>query len=83
MFRPHRPHSRLCYGLSLAHSSLGAQAKGCYGSSSQKELVANLTHSPVLLLTYLGVPTKSSLRLLLRPRVSEVGPEHWVDCRPL
>lgn len=72
VFRSYRPHNRLCYGLSLAHFSLSAQAKGCYSSSGQKELRANLTHSSVLLLTYLGVPTKSSLRLLLRP-----GPQRW------
>lgn len=72
VFRSYRPHKRLCYGLSLAHFSLSAQVKGCYSSNGQKELRANLTHSSVLLLTYLGVPTKSSLRLLLRP-----GPQRW------
>lgn len=72
-FRSYRPHNRLCYGLSLAHYSLSAQAKGCYTSNGQRELRANLTHSSVLLLTYLGVPTKSGVRLLLRP-----GPQRWV-----
>lgn len=67
LFHSYRPHNRLCYGLLLAHSSLSAQAKGCYSSDGQKELRVNLTHSSVLLLTYLGVPNKSSLRLLLRP----------------
>ncbi|XP_054870046.1 uncharacterized protein LOC111586552 isoform X1 [Amphiprion ocellaris] len=71
-FRSYRPHNRLCYGLSLAHISLSAQAKGCYSSSGQKELRANLTHSSVLLLTYLGVPNKSRVRFLLRP-----GPQRW------
>ncbi|KAK1879652.1 hypothetical protein KUDE01_027769, partial [Dissostichus eleginoides] len=72
VFRSYRPHNRLCYGLSLAHFSLSARAKGCYGPNSQTELRTNLTHSSVLMLTYLGVPTKSSLRLLLRP-----GPQRW------
>ncbi|TNN69892.1 hypothetical protein EYF80_019960 [Liparis tanakae] len=72
VFRSSRPHNRLCYGLSLAHFHLSAQAKGCYSPSGQKELRANLTHSSLLLLTYLGVPIKSSLRLLLRP-----GPQRW------
>ncbi|XP_068456308.1 uncharacterized protein [Clinocottus analis] len=72
IYRSSRPHNRLCYGLSLAHFRLSARAKGCYSSSGQKELRANLTHSSVLLLTYLRVPTKSSLRLLLRP-----GPQRW------
>lgn len=72
IFRSSRPHNRLCCGLSLTHFHLSAQAKGCYSSSGQKELRANLTHSSVLLLTYLGVPIKSSLRLLLRP-----GPQRW------
>ncbi|KAI4809707.1 hypothetical protein KUCAC02_018573, partial [Chaenocephalus aceratus] len=72
VFRSYRPHNRLCYGLSLAHFRLSARAKGCYGPNSQTELRANLTHSSVLMLTYLGVPTKSSLRLLLRP-----GPQRW------
>lgn len=72
VFRSYRPHNRLCYGLLLTHFSLSAQAKGCYSSNGQKELRANLTHSSVLLMTYLGVPTKSSLRLLLRP-----GPQRW------
>ncbi|XP_032388090.1 uncharacterized protein LOC116699543 isoform X1 [Etheostoma spectabile] len=72
VFRSYRPHKRLCYGLSLSHFSLNAQAKGCYSPNGQKELRANLTHSSVLQLMYLGVPTKSSLRLLLRP-----GPKRW------
>lgn len=72
VFRSYRPHNRLCYGLSLTHSSLSAQAKGCFSPNGQKELRANLTHSSVLLLTFLGVPTKSGLRLLLRP-----GPQRW------
>lgn len=72
VFRSYRPHNRLCYGLSLSHINLSAQAKGCYSSNGQKELRVNLTHSSVLLLTNLGVPTKSSLRLLLRP-----GPQRW------
>lgn len=71
-FRSYRPHNRLCYGLSLAHFKLSAQAKGCYSSNGQRELSANLTHSSVQLLSYLGVPTKSGLRLLLRP-----GPQRW------
>ncbi|KAM7401003.1 hypothetical protein PAMA_005280 [Pampus argenteus] len=71
-FRSYRPHNRLCYGLSLIHSSLSAQAKGCFSPNGQKELRANLTHSSVLLLTVLGVPTKSGLSLLLRP-----GPHRW------
>lgn len=64
--RSYRPHKRLCYGLSLTHFNLSAQAKGCYSSSGQKELRANLTHS-VLLLSSLGLPTNSGLRFLLRP----------------
>ncbi|TKS80112.1 putative uncharacterized protein LOC400499 [Collichthys lucidus] len=72
VFRSYRPHNRLCYGLSLVHFSLSAQAKGCYSSVGQKELRADLTHTSVPLLTHLGVPTKSSLRLLLRP-----GPQRW------
>lgn len=72
-FRSYRPHNRLCYGLLLTHISLSAQFKGCYSSNGQKELRANLTHSSTLLLTYLGVPTTSNLRLLLRP-----GPQRWV-----
>lgn len=72
-FRSYRPHNRLCYGLSLAHLRLSAHAKACYSSSGRKELRANLTHSSVLLLTYLGVPTTSGVRFLLRP-----GPERWV-----
>lgn len=66
VFRSYRPHSRLCYGLSLAVCSLSAQAKGCYSSNGQKELRANLTHSSRLLMTYLGVPTKCDLRILLQ-----------------
>lgn len=72
VFRSYRPHSRRCYGLSFTHFSLSAQAKGCYSSNGQKELRANFTHSSVPLLTFLGVPNKSSLRLLLRP-----GPQRW------
>ncbi|XP_063741936.1 uncharacterized protein LOC134865985 [Eleginops maclovinus] len=72
VFRSYRPHNRLCYGLSLAQFSFSARAKCCYGPNSQTELRANLTHSSVLMLTYLGVTTKSSLRLLLRP-----GPQRW------
>lgn len=72
VFRSYRPHNRLCYGLSFVHFSLSAQAKGCYSSIGQKELRADLTHTSVPLLTHLGVPTKSSLRLLLRP-----GPQRW------
>eukprot|EP00064_Thunnus_orientalis_P014659 superscaffoldBa00002579_g14706 len=71
-FRSYRPHNRLCYGLSLTHFSLSAQLKGCFSPNGQKELRANLTHSSALLLTFLGVPTKSGLRLLLRP-----GPQRW------
>lgn len=67
VFRSHRPHSRRCFGLSLTHASLSAQAKGCYSSDGQRELRANFSHSSVPLLTYLGVPSKSSLRLQLRP----------------
>lgn len=65
--RSYRPHSRLCYGLSLACVSLSAQAKGCYSPNGQRELSANLTHSSGLLLTYLGIPIKCGLRLLIRP----------------
>ncbi|CAB1444060.1 unnamed protein product [Pleuronectes platessa] len=71
-FRSYRPHNRLCYGLMLAHYSLSAQAKGCYSSDGQRELRANLTHSSMLLMTYLGIPTKSGLRILVRP-----GPQRW------
>lgn len=67
VFRSHRPHSRRCFGLSLTHASLSAQAKGCYSSDGQRELKANFSHSSVPLLTYLGVPSKSSLRVQLRP----------------
>lgn len=67
VFRSHRPHSRRCFGVSVTHASLSAQAKGCYGSDGQRELRANFSHSSVPLLTYLGVPSKSSLRLQLRP----------------
>lgn len=70
-FRSYRQHNRLCYGLSLAHSSVRAQAKGCLSPDGRSELRANLTHS-LLLLMYLGVPTKSGLRVLLRP-----GPQRW------
>ncbi|KAG7277412.1 hypothetical protein CRUP_033367 [Coryphaenoides rupestris] len=67
-FRSSRPpHGRLCYGLALAYPSLAAQAKGCVGPAGQAELRANLTHSSGLLLTSLGLPADSSLRLLLRP----------------
>lgn len=71
-FRSYRPHNRLCYGLSLNHFSLSAQAKGCFSPNGQRELRANLTHSSLLLLTSLGMPTKSGFRLLLRP-----GPQRW------
>ncbi|XP_069367779.1 uncharacterized protein [Paralichthys olivaceus] len=71
-FRSYRPHNRLCYGLMLAHYSLSAQAKGCYSSNGQRELRANLTHSSMLLMTYLGIPTKFGLRILVRP-----GPQRW------
>lgn len=71
-FRSHRPHSRLCYGLVLAHLSLRAQAKGCSSPSGQAELRATLSHSFRLLLLSFGLPTNSSLRLLLRP-----GPLRW------
>ncbi|CAK6952249.1 uncharacterized protein LOC121908222 isoform X2 [Scomber scombrus] len=71
-FRSYRPHNRLCYGLSLTHFSLSAQAKGCYSPNGQRELRVNLTHSSLLLLTSLGVPTKSGFRFLLRP-----GPQRW------
>ncbi|KAM7379044.1 hypothetical protein PAMP_004619 [Pampus punctatissimus] len=71
-FRSYRPHNRLCYGLSLIHINLSAQAKGCFSPNGQKELRANLTHSSVLLLTVLGVPSKTGLSLLLRP-----GPHRW------
>jgi len=67
-FRSSRPpRGRLCYGLALAYPSLAAQAKGCVGPGGQAELRANLTHSSGLLLTSLGLPANSSLRLLLRP----------------
>lgn len=72
MFRSHRPNSRRCYGASLTHSGLGAQAKGCYASNGQRELRANFTHSAVPMLAHLGIPNKWSLRLLLRP-----GPPRW------
>ncbi|KAJ3594613.1 hypothetical protein NHX12_003920 [Muraenolepis orangiensis] len=71
-FRSSRPHGRLCYGLALAYLSLGGQAKGCISPAGQAELRGNLTHSSRLLLTSLGLPTNSSLRLLLRP-----GPLRW------
>ncbi|XP_028987619.2 uncharacterized protein LOC114844422 isoform X3 [Betta splendens] len=67
MSRSHRPHRRLCYGLSLAYVSLGAQAKGCYSPNGHTELRTNLTHSSELLRRLLGIPTKCGLRLLLRP----------------
>ncbi|MEQ2169018.1 hypothetical protein GOODEAATRI_020616, partial [Goodea atripinnis] len=66
-FRFKGPHNRLCYSLSLSHVSLQVQAKGCYGSSGQKELRANLIHSSVFFLTYLGVPSKSGVRVFLQP----------------
>lgn len=72
VFRSYRSHSRRCYGLSFTHFSLSAQAKGCYSSSGQRELRGNFTHSSLPLLVDLGVPNKSSLRLLLRP-----GPQRW------
>lgn len=72
VFRSYRPHSRRCYGASLAHSSLTAQAKGCYASNGQRELRANFTHSAVPVLVRLGIPNKWGLRLLLRP-----GPQRW------
>lgn len=72
VFRSDRPHNRRCFGLSLAHFSLSAQLKGCYSSNGRKELAANFTHSSLPLLAYLGVPGKSSLRLLVRP-----GPQRW------
>lgn len=72
MFRSYRPHSRRCYGASLTHSSLNAQAKGCYASDGQRELRANFTHSGVPVLVRLGIPNKWGLRLLLRP-----GPQRW------
>lgn len=65
--RSYRSHSRRCYGLSVAYVSLSAQAKVCYSPNGQKELRANLTHSSGLLLTYLGIPIKCGLRLLIRP----------------
>lgn len=71
--RSDRPHRGLCYGLSLIHVSLWLQAKGCYHSGGQKELRANLSHSSLRFLTYLGLPSKSAVRLLLRP-----GPQRWV-----
>lgn len=72
-FRSERPHSsRLCYGLALAYPSITAQAKGCYSPTGQAELRANLTHSSRLLQLSLGLPSHSSLRLLLRP-----GPKRW------
>lgn len=72
VFRSVRPHNRRCFGLSLAHFSISAQAKGCYSSNGQRELSANFTHSSLPLLVSLGVPSKSSLRLLVRP-----GPQRW------
>lgn len=72
MFRSHRPDSRRCYGASLTHSSLSAQAKGCSASSGQRELRANFTHSGLPGLARLGIPNKWGLRLLLRP-----GPQRW------
>lgn len=70
--RSDRPHRGLCYGLSLIHVGLWLQAKGCYRSVGQ-ELRANLNHSSLCFLTYLGLPSKSAVRLLLRP-----GPQRWV-----
>lgn len=72
VFRSHRPHSRRCYGASLTHPSLNAQAKGCHTSTGQRELRANFTHSGVPVLVRLGIPNKWGLRLLLRP-----GPQRW------
>lgn len=72
VFRSYRAHSRRCYGASLTHSSLNAQAKGCYTSNGQRELRANFTHSGVPVLVRLGIPNKWALRLLLRP-----GPQRW------
>lgn len=67
LFRSHRPHGRRCCGLSLTHANLAAQAKGCHASDGHRELRLNFSHSSVPLLTRLGVPSKSSLRLQLRP----------------
>lgn len=67
LFRSHRPHGRRCYGMSLTHASLAAQAKGCHASDGHRELRLNFSHSSMPLLTRLGVPGKSSLRLQLRP----------------
>lgn len=66
LFRSHRPHGRRCYGLSLNHARVVAQAKGCHSSDGHRELRVNLSHSSVPLLTRLGLPSKSSLRLQLR-----------------
>lgn len=67
VFRSHRAHSKRCYGLSLTHASLAAQAKGCHAFDGHRELRLNFNHSFVPLLTRLGVPSQSSLRLQLRP----------------
>lgn len=72
MFRSHRPNSRRCYGASLAHAGLSAQAKGCCASNGRRELRVNLTHSAVPMLAHLGIPNRWSLGLLLRP-----GPQRW------
>lgn len=72
VFRSHRPHSRRCYGAALTHSSLNAQAKGCYTSNGRRELRANFTHASVPVLARLGIPGQWGLRLLLRP-----GPQRW------
>lgn len=65
--RSYRPHRRLCYGMSLVHDNVSAQAKGCYSPSGQTELTTNLTHSSGLLRRFLGIPIKCGLHLLLRP----------------
>lgn len=67
LFRSHRPQGRRCFGLSLTHASLAAQAKGCHASDGHRELRLNFSHSAVPLLARLGVPSESSLRLQLRP----------------
>lgn len=72
VFRSSRLHGRRCYGAWLTHSSLNAQAKGCYTANGQRELRANFTHSGLPELVRLGIPNQWGLRLLLRP-----GPQRW------
>lgn len=82
LFRSHRPHSRRCYGLSLTHASLAAQAKGCHAPDGHQDVRLNFSHSSVPLLTRLGLPSKSSLRLQLRPGPRRQGLGFWLSIGP-